>query len=677
MQGYNRGSYRGANTRLPVDPQQVDTRNYVQQTPAIRRVDLGQLNSYTQNLIDALVIQIQDNAERSALRTFAFNYWGDRQFTGPQFLELLQAYAAHVETICILNNANPVEVIEGEAEFFMTAASASLVETFPEITEFLPPEAEDAIVAAQRDWHGIVRDIKAAQRQMGNQPRASYGGGQGGGAYGRQPAHGGFNRMAGGGGGGRYGNEEPRLANLRPSWEVEASPAPRYQDTAGPRPGFSSIQPATATPTTSGTVERVEVNKVNAPVATRSSGYGARVREPNPRPFDKVVASTGEVLIPAFLSGLTADYTTGVLPLVHDRNTHMLFHVVHPDGRVTETIQEKTPEMEYLEHELDEKLKKVYRANLSVFAKERAEPVIQLARKLVPNKDGHLATTVSEETRHALDAAKAPRQLTMPFRAESLAKALFQAQLEAARLPDESEFLEFQVEEVVSQAGLEGMLPHLLTLRRCETYTAFRAAMHELHKTDKIDERVFDMIDRRMTVAFNRYNSKRLYLGLVVDSFMGDYQDILNDVSQRGEAVLAKFVGGAKAVIQQACAVLTGDSLTTYLKELGPEGAVYARKEPACFVNRYSVTQLPWSLYEMGHHWRLEGVVTPENAKPFYDALQAIFSRTQTNGVREHVLLTSDKRQIYAYKSPIIENNFVITTEPPLTDTSFLEKAIR
>lgn len=670
---YNRGNYRSANTGLPVDPNQVDTRNYVQQTPNLRRVDLGQMSPLTLNLIDALVMQIQDNAERSALRTFAFNYWGNRQFTDPQFLELLQIFAAHVETISMMQNADPVQVIEGEAEFFVTAASAALVESFPEITEYLPPEAEGAITAAAKDWHGIVRDIKASQRQLG-QGRSSYRGGMRG-TQGNQP--GGFNRQVNTGGGGMYGNHnQPDVSTLRPSWEMNRT-VERQVET-GPRSGFNSVQSTVRQqePTVAAHLERVEVAKAKPgqPTMARPT-YGTRAAPVNPRPLDKVQLDDGKVLIPAFLSGTTASHSPTAPPLVHDRNTHMLFHVYDPDGSVTESIQEKTPEMEYLAHELDEKLKKIYKVNLGVFSKERIEPNILLARKLIPSQAGTVATEVSEATRQKLDAMKAPRQLTKPFRAASMTLALFEARVEAARLPDESDLLEFQVEEVVRPDYIEGMLPHVLALRRCDSYAAFQETMYALHKDGKFDDDMFETLDKRITVAFNRYNSKQLYLGLVVDSFMVDFEALLDKVRQsKGDAVTAKFLAAARVVIGQACAVLTGESLSEFLK--GVVGEANGVKEPACFCNRYSITQLPWTMYEMAHHWRLEGVVTPENAKPFHDALAAIFARTGTNGVREHLLLTSDEQVIYAYKSPIVEGNFNITKEPPVTITQFLEKAV-
>lgn len=682
MQGYNRGNYRSANNRLPVDPQQVDTRNFVQQTPVIRRIDLGDMNPFTQALVDALVIQIQDNAERSALRTFAFNYWGYNQFQENQFLELLQAYAAHVQTICMMQNADPVEVSRGEAEFFMAAASASLVETFPEITGYLPPEAEEAIGAALRDWHGIVRDIRAAQRQLGGgQQRASYQAGSGGGnRYGQAAQPGGFNRNTNVGGG-MYGNRggqgQQDTANLRPSWEQNRTVV-RNDQVGGARSGFNSLQSSVRQnePMVTAALERVEVikQKQAQPQSTTRPAYGSRTAQVDPRPMDKITLQDGRVLIPAFLSGLKVTHSPTTPPLVHDRNTHMLFHVVSPDGTLSETIEEKTDAMQYLDHELDEKLKKIYKVNQGVFNRDRVEPNIILARKLIPNKAGTVATLVSEDTRLKLDAIKAPRQLNKLFRVTSLAAAVYAAKLEAARLPEESDLLEFQVEEVVRPDTTEGMLPHVLTLRRCTTYAEFQATIYDLHKDDKINDAMMEVLDKRMTAAFNRYNSKQLYLGLVVDSFMMDFEPLLDKVSStKGEAVTALFLASATSVIRQACSVLTGEGLSEFLKQASD---AVETKEPACFCDRYSVTQLPWTMYEMAHHWRVEGVVTVENAKPFHDALQGIFLRNQTNGIREHLLMTSDEKLIYAYKSPIMEGNFNITIEPPAFSTKFLERAV-
>lgn len=700
---YNRGGGGGGNDRLPADPDRLQ-HNYVQQRPNLGRLDLGDLNEFAGDLVDALIVEIQNNAERNPLRTFCFNLWADRYFANRAFVGLLQTFAAFVEMICNTQNAHPQDVIPGEVESFVTWACARMTEEFPAVVEYLDPAMEREINESTRAWAQMVRDVQVWQRQTRGSGYGG-GGGYGGGNQGRQGA--GFNRggLASAGAAGNYGNQggygnqgqrQVNVENLRPSWDQSDAPMrPSNQDPARytGKPGFNSVnngnrqdRPAPAT-----TYERTAPAPAPAPAPQpqdqeirrvdlnqKSSGVqkpvDAKPTTANPkRPYDNVRLPDGRELVPAFLSGWKVPYSSEMPPIVYDRTTHMLFHIRDLEGNVVEEIQEKFEEMEYLEHELNEKLKGMHRVNAGVFNKEIRTAEILLTRKLTPNQSGTVATLVSEEKRKELDAADAPRQLVRIFHASTLTEAQLMAKIEAARLDGDSPFLEYQVEEKTEYCIEPEALPNALALRRCHDYETFLTTLMDLHKDDKISDELFELIDKRMTVAFNRYNRKVLYLDWTVDSFAADYHDLLAMVKdKKGETIVRKFLKGSNDVIQRAMSVLTGDALTSWLKNLPGAEEDEKLQQPAVFCNRYSVTELPWTMFEMDSHWRLEGIVTKENARTFHAALEAIFNRTQTNGVHEHLLLTSDSRVIYAYRSAVMEGDFVITTEHPIDLTTFL-----
>jgi hypothetical protein len=673
--GSDRGGGYGVqrNSRLPADPENINERNWQRDTPNIGRCDAGQLGDFLRDLVDALVIEIQNNASRSPLRVFAYNLWSDRGYANAGFHDLIKSFSSYVEATAILNNVNDAQgilnIIKGEVEFFVSSATAFLTTLFPDVVEFLPVEAEPAITDSLRDWAEIVRSVRTTQRQA----PAQRGNGGGGGGYGA--------RAPGGGGYGRVQINQPQ-GDLRPIWErgQGGSTVRNPNDAAAPRTGFNGVNHGAPIPDaprryaevlndTAETLpvrDAAELKRVDltakSPIRTEpsSSRYQARSAVANPRPYDRVVLEDGSVLIPAFMSGLTVSYSVDCPPIVYDRNVYMLFHRVFKDGTVYESIQEKTETMLYLEHELDESLKKIYRTNSAIGAKERVEPEIILAKRLVPNQKGTIASLVSEEKRKELDAADAPRQLLRPIRTNSFQDALFKAQLEAARLDEESLLLEFQVEESTQYDLSEGALPSMLELRRCTSYASFIETVWTMHRTDKISDDLALLIDARMTKAFNRFNKKSMYLQWTVDSFLGDFEALLGEVSKKlGDGVTTVFLGGYKEVIGSAMAVLTGESLSEFIKQM-PESDRELVKEPAIFCDRYSVTQLPWTLYDMQHHWRLEGVVTRENAEPLHAALTAIFARTATNDTHVRILLTSDNHRIHAYKSAIMTQNFVV-----------------
>ncbi len=671
------GYHRGGGNTLPFDADRIDSRNGVDRTPVIGRIDLGDLNPYLAELIDALVMQIQNNAERSPLRVFAFNLWSENRYNNPQFQDLLLVYASHVDAICLTQNADPIAVIEGEAGGFMTAACAQLVQQFPALAEYLPPDAEPAIRAGINDWAGIVRDIRAIQQRH-------HGGGNYNQAYGRQattqpgsygramPVGTNAPRAYGGGAvSGRAGGNYVPATDLRPSWEREA-PA-RAADPVSPRTGFNGGY----TRTSAGSPAKDPIQAAPPPpAAARGNRYattnGTTTANPN-RPLDRIELKDGRVIVPAFLAKTPVPYTCEQPPQVYNRHTHFLFHVIYPDGRVEETIQEKNDNMEYLEHELDERLKKIHKVNTGLFAKERVDTTIIEARKLVPNQSGRIATLVTPEKREELDRMNAPRQLTHPFIAASLKDALFQARMEAARSEESTRFLEFQVEQTTDYAFKDKQLEPVLTLRRCDNYGKFLTTLGELASSGVISPEFHETLDTRATVAFNRYIRKQMYLEWTVDSISEDFHDLMKEVeAKKGAAIATKVLESAPMVIARAMSVLTGEALSEFLKRI-PDADRKLIHEPAIFCDRYSVTQLPWSLYEMEHNWRLEGIVTRENAEAFHEALDMIFSRTRTNGCHEHILLTRDEHVIWTYRSAIVSSNFTVTREHPVHLTQFLE----
>jgi hypothetical protein len=701
---YNRGNQ----PNLPFDPTQPDQRNLIQQRPNLPNFDLGGLYEFGGNLIDNLIVQIQDNAGRNNLRNFAFNFWSQNVNQGPfvnnQFIELIQLFGLWVETVLMQlpQNVDVIAVIQNEAPPFVDAASAHLADMYPDLRQFLPPEADQQLHQHLNNWRKIERDIHAVRRSyQQNQP--GYGGGLARGGSG-------FNRSTMGGQGGGYQQRTNVNPNaLRPSWEQNNVQTP------GPAPvrrGFNNSAPAnpgnTPNRPSDGSIGAMKQN-------TSSSGYKSlrqavqsnmepdspapqqvnrptnapvqAAAAPTPvadRPFDCVPLGDGSYLTPAYQTEKTPKYSLNMVPQVFNRDDYILFYLVKPDGKMIETVQKKSDiqkenaTVDYLEHEMDERLRKLYKTNLSVGNREVVVPHLKELRRLVPDKTGTVAVKVNEKERLELDRANAPRQLATPIQASDIGIALFKAAMERDRmgLEDGKDFLEFIIEEIHENQTYPKALELLLALGRCQTYTEFLALLDNQNRNDPhMTPELYQHINRRMTETFNRFLDKQLYMGLEIDDFVDDWPQFPSFCTKKfGELMTEKVEGSAKEVIARAVSVLHGDGLTKHLHTLS-EAERAALDKPAVFCDRYSVTQMPWTMYEMDSHWRLEGVLSEDSgAKPFHEALTSLFARTKTNGVHVRVLLTADGREIYVSQSSITDGDFMVTKEPPGFLTEFLTR---
>jgi len=684
MQSY----YRGSQPAIPFDPENVDQRNIVRSRPRLPPLDLGQLADFGEALVDNLIVQIQDNATRNSLRTFAFNFWADQQFYNQQFAELVMAFTAWIEVLLMQSpqNVNVVAVIEGEAEPFVSAACANLTELFPDLRSYLPSDAAPQLHEGLNNWRRIVRDVHSAQRSN-RSVNSAYGAP----AQGRMG--GGFNRASAGGTGGYRPGPAVDVSTLRPSWEREM--ASTNIGTTPRRQGFNATtinQPSRVSDGSPGAMKQststsgyrslrqaVEANmEPEREVVTEHRTVATDTPRPVPsekRPFDYVPVGDGSYLTPAYQSEKTPTYSPTTLPEVFNRDDYMLFYIVRPDGTAIETVQKKSDiekenaKVDYLAHEMDERLRKLYKANLSVGNREIEVPNVRSLRRLVPSKTGTVAALTSDTERLELDRANAPRQLAKPIQATDMGSALFKAGIERDRmdLEDGKDFLEFIVEHVHTDQIYPHALQLLLALGRCQTYEELLAVLDNQNRhEDAMTPELYQHIDRRLTETFNRYLDKQLYLGFDLDDFVEDWASFPTFCTKKfGEKMTEVVAGSAKEVILRALSVLQGEGLTQYLHSLN-DAERERMVEPAVFCDRYSITQLPWTMYEMESHWRLEGVLTDQpTGKPLHEALTSLFSRTQTNGVHVRVLLTADGREIYVHRSPVREGDFMITKEPP------------
>lgn len=679
QQGYYSSQPR---TNLPVDPERYDQRNFVQATPFLGQQfqnELGGMGEFIIPLIDALVINIQNQAGKNALRTFAFNVWSQNGYVNPAFANLVRVFAAHVESIALpfgssANIDGSDGIIPGEAPVIVKMASSFLVKENPEVLSYLPAEAEGPIIQESGQWAALVRNLN-----MSN--------GGGGSGYGRGGGMAGQRQSAGIGLNGRRDTGIParNYDDIRPNWERNNS---AQAPSSAPRVGLNKPPQAAAQPipareqetSSYSTLKRVlageDLPTIRAQAAQSRQPPVASQAQPKGKPLNNIPVGDGRWMCAAVIAPSKPVYGPFLQPSVYDRETHVLFYVFNKEGvAVAEFVMEKAfllekgYDVEYLDHELKDALKKAFRSNQDVYNREiKGAPMHQI-RALMPAERGIVAVQPTQERRDELNAMEtAPRQIVRPIQDASLERCAFKATIERDREQVDSDaFLEYQAEITNDQFVFPMGLKHMLEVGRAKNLTEFAEIIDRLYRTeDTFTTALYEAVNKRMTTVFNRMLKKQFFMETTIDDFFEDYPEFPKYIAGKfGDLLIEKIEAQAPFLIRRATSVLQGESLRTFIHQNIPEDVRDKYPEPAVFCERYSVTQVPWTIHEINKAWRLEGLVSQVHAAALHAVLSSIFARTMTNGCDEHVIWTTDGSRIYAYRSPIDSENFVITADSP------------
>lgn len=679
--------YYHQRSSLPADPERIQWQP-VSNIPFLGNQfpdQLGNLGDFVVPLLSALVTEIQNNAGKNALRTFAFNFWGRNGFANDDFANLAIIFAMHVDSIAApfgagANIDGNNGIIPGEVVQFVKMASSFLVKENPEVFQYLPQEAEGKIIQESGQWASLLRNLNQTVNGGGS------GYGRGGGV--RQSGMG-FNGRRDQGQG-NYGGGQRNLDDIRPSWERQGQVSQGGGARVGlNRPPQASPQPSPApvteqAPSGYGALKRTVAGLANGDdlptIRTATMGPqqapAATQRRPEGKPLDNIPLGDGRWMCAAVLSPVTIKYGPTNPPTVYDRETQVLFYVFSKDGVPTEeffmdkaSLKEKGFDVDYLEHELKEALKKQFRGNRDIYSREQRGAPLEKIRALLPSERGTVSVEPTQERRDELnEMVQAPRQLLRPIQDASLERAAFKASIERDREQIETDdFLEYQAEITNDQYVFVNCLKHFLALGRAKSLKEFMTIADNLYRTEtSFTTEAYEALGKRMTRAFNRMLKKQFFIDTNLDDFFEDYPAFPQYALDRfGEIMAENIAKQDEKLIRRVTSVLQGESLTAYIHQNIPEDVRDKYPEPAVLCERYSVTQVPWSIHQINKVWRLDGLVSQTQAKPLHDVLISIFGRTMSNGCDEHVIWTTDGSKIFAYRSPISDSDFVITVDSP------------
>ncbi len=409
---------------------------------------------------------------------------------------------------------------------------------------------------------------------------------------------------------------------------------------------------------------------------------------------------------PAFLAAdwdkPTTDPTHPYL-LAYDPSKYIMVHSRDPQGKILQHPIEWVPEMDYLKHELNEKLYGQEKARREVTSDKVKVYDWNLVRALTPKGSG--VAEVDNTLKEGLDSGEMKvtdlksfePDVTAYITANDLKSGLDQAdtmlRLEhREKLGSKTRELYFRFIKVVLAEDLIQVV-QLDTLKTLQSLDDLHASMEEIWpNTGKVDEdESFTVVNGRITAAVN--DALRDRMGLSnwnIDSFYSDWKDLLVELEKvYGDSYNKILTGEAGAeLIRESLHTLNREEVKQYLKQTKSdlssaqdeaeaeetetetetetlpknEEAADGSDEICLFTEQVSVTILPIDRSEIEVDLSEGNLITPEYTPGLYDTLTSILKRTTSAevGYRHRYLLTRDRKLLEVCKGLLMDDAILL-----------------
>lgn len=342
------------------------------------------------------------------------------------------------------------------------------------------------------------------------------------------------------------------------------------------------------------------------------------------RLFDWVLMEDGTQLRPAYQSSWKASFNPEVPATpMYNPETHILFHMKQPDGTVVETALEREDAMNYLDHELDPKLRQVSKE--AEQAREgKMAPAWQLVEQLRPQPSQPLATSepLSDDAEAHKLVLSAPAEF---LKTSSLADGIKRASLKLK--VDHPGILSKGFELYVDRGVLTTVVnPDFELLFQLGNADSYKSLFHLMTEADA-DEELIGEVDKRIAAGITEALTQNMGLkGWSITSFRDDFGDLLAALKQDyGDAVLPHLENKALEVISRSLSHYSEKELADIRKTVGLEDDVVA----LVWRERSSVTRLPVSSDELKIPVDTGVMVGATEHPQMYKTLSAIFIRTE------------------------------------------------
>jgi hypothetical protein len=307
------------------------------------------------------------------------------------------------------------------------------------------------------------------------------------------------------------------------------------------------------------------------------------------RPFDLIYNPGGIEICPAHLVpdwrrtvGDEAPYTPAADPL-----KYCWFLVKFPDGTIKDTFVEWSPMLNYLNHEIDDELKRqAYRPNGVVKA------------------NAFVLANISKETVAAIPAAPMVdktklAQATNPVVVESAFVGCSDLENEVAAVKKVRELLELDADDIVPAHEYQSMCMHQLDisfdtmeeLQKIATSGSLGLAAHELNALvaqGLLPARYFRFLDKRLTDTVNAFVRDSLSVkDCTIESFATDVVELMDVLAQHYSTELRDLLTNATPLI-----LARGLTVERFSMDGDDRDDIFA-------IDHYTNFQLPWLLADI------------------------------------------------------------------------------
>lgn len=669
---------------LPVRADMPDSSAFVQGVPySVPFVPQIQVRPQQQQMLPLItgytMHELQSNAQKNPQRCFLFNSMSVNRWQNQQFAELVKSVGDYAEFLASTGQVQGAEAaIQRAANQMCTIMVAVYVSQYPALQQGMNQQQWGDMQQAQQ----LYNQIGAAIRQFQSQSQ-----GFGNTQMGGMPQSGQWQTVHATGGGHQWnGGPQAAPSNLGVGPQVSnwnhGMQSPAFQaPTDNSRQFRSSLRSTPVVPqddnldSVSFGPTGVDIREV-APAANFSAG---NIMEQKPNVVDQpAFGADGSEVRLAASSGWNRTFAPqAAYAAAFNPRTHVLKHIRHADGHVTELIEEKLANMKYDDHELN-----------PIFRLKSREQALASGARIDPTWDilPHMQAAPAkpleiEGEEPGLKELDAPIFLTEEIQAHSLEEAGLKARLTLLgrdiKLADSAPF-EYYVERTIPMFTSGGSLIGVFNgLHGKKQIVELAVVMEDLAQSGMCTE-AWHAVNDRLTETLNEFLEYNTGLtGWKIENFTSDAKELFVLLEQKyGEGLVNTLNARTGTLVEAAISCLRGDRLSHYVEsltediEIAGDGEGNPCEGLIVFSEKISVTHVPWLGSQIDVAMKAKAGAVMETYLPeLYRAIKAIMRRVKdreelgSQAFRYVYIVTADNVKIRIHEGFMGKDFYLISVE--------------
>ena len=378
------------------------------------------------------------------------------------------------------------------------------------------------------------------------------------------------------------------------------------------------------------------------------------------RPYDRVELSNGAVVVPAVLHPDLKPTLNIEHPYrrVYDIDKSVLFYVITETDshrQVFENLQPRTEEMNYLEHELNARMRENIREQETAVAGRKVVPDWSLATAFKPHPNLPLSSKEFNPESIESDEGEGTELESIDISdridtVASLSDAQFKAAMYAGEAVAENQAFESYFDIAEKLTITEEQLNQILTLFRSENYdfehvrrTLIKIREQDIFELDCNKDAFVSSIDKLFTDEINRILMQDLSLDeWAIDSFIDDLIPLRTLISDKlNNDYLDIFDDCAKKTIDMFFGVSVGSKYV---------GIAY----------RAAILWVPWTTGDLRIDFNGGGMIPQDSCQDLYHAAKEMVERDSEFNATRFFIYTEDGKLFEIRKGLLAKDCYLI-----------------